>query len=44
VGRVGFEDVARHQPVEQHAQRRKVLLHTVGAENWRCSSLTNAAT
>ena len=25
--RVGVDDVAGHQPVEQHAQRRKVLLH-----------------
>ena len=26
MSRVGLEDVAGHQPVEQHAQRRQVLL------------------
>ena len=32
MGRVGAEDVAGHQLVEQDAQRREVLLHLGGRE------------
>jgi hypothetical protein len=32
IGRVGFNQVADHQPVEEHAQGSKVLFHSRGRE------------